>query len=540
MKRRNIVLIGFMGSGKTEVGRKLAQVLGMEFVDTDALIEQQTQMSISDIFRKHGESYFRKLEMNIVDKVAKEEGLVISTGGGVPTFEENLKALRSNGLLFYLRTSPIAVWKRIKDATDRPLLDVSDRFTRIVELLESREPFYRRADIIVHTDKLTPDEVASQIAAWVAAIPQGARAVPVCLEERTYHIIIGNELYESIPKLLTAANLKEPFVLLTDEIVSSLHARLYAEAFRAYDKDLHFITVPPGEMTKSLDYAIHLYDKLVELNMPRDGTLIALGGGVVTDLGGFVAATYMRGIALVNAPTTLLGQIDAAIGGKVGVDHRRAKNLIGCFYQPKLVIADISTLKTLPERAYREGFAEAIKYGVIGDEELFDFLERRSDALLARDQEALMHVIRRCCEIKARIVELDEEERTDKRALLNYGHTFGHAIEVVTGYQQVLHGEAVAIGMVAAAHLSCMLGICSNDMVERQTEVLRKYKLPTSLAEIGVTGISARQLYNAMALDKKRRGKTLRFILPKRIGEAFVTDKPIEEQLLVEVINTII
>jgi 3-dehydroquinate synthase len=497
-------------------------------------------MSISDIFRKHGESYFRKLEMNIVAEVAKEEGLVISTGGGVPTFEENLKALRSNGLLFYLRTSPIAVWKRIKDATDRPLLDVSDRFTRIVELLESREPFYRRADIIVHTDKMTPDEVASQIAAWASAIPQGACAVPVCLNERTYHIVIGNEFYDSIPKLLTAAGLKEPFVLLTDEIVFPLHAQSYARAFEAHDKSLHIITVPPGEMTKSLDYALRLYDKLVEFDVPRDGTLIALGGGVVTDLGGFVAATYMRGIALVNAPTTLLGQIDAAIGGKVGVDHPRAKNLIGCFYQPRLVIADISTLRTLPERAYREGFAEAIKYGVIADEGLFDFLERNSDALLSRDQGALMHIIRRCCEIKARIVELDEEERSDKRALLNYGHTFGHAIEVVTGYRQVLHGEAVAVGMVAAAHLSCMLGICSSETVERQTEVLRRYGLPTSLTEVGVTGISAWQVYNAMALDKKRRGKTLRFILPKRIGEAFVTDKPIDEQLLIEVINAVL
>ncbi|MCX7776793.1 MAG: 3-dehydroquinate synthase [Armatimonadetes bacterium] len=450
MHSRNIALIGFMGSGKSEVGKKIAQMLGMKFVDTDAIIEQRTKMSISEIFRTHGEAWFREIEKEVVKEVASKSGLVISTGGGVPTFEENMQALRSNGLLFYLRASPITLWRRIKDAQDRPLLDVSDRFSRMLELLERREMFYRRADFVIQTDELSVSEVASQIVAWADALPENARSVPVCLDGRTYHIIVGKALCEHMPNMLSAAKLKEPFVLLTDECVAQAQLHRPVSAFEAKGICLHAVLLPTGETTKSFEFAMHIYERLIEFGMTRDGTLIAFGGGVITDLGGFVAATYMRGISLVNAPTTLLGQVDAAVGGKVAVDHPKAKNLIGCFYQPKLVIADIETIRTLPERVYREGLAEVIKYGVIADANLFESIEQNTDAIMKRDLQVLCDIVVRCCEIKARIVERDEHERSGERSLLNYGHTFGHAIEAATGYSKLLHGEAVAIGMIAA------------------------------------------------------------------------------------------
>jgi len=542
MKRhnRNVVLIGFMGSGKSDIGKRLAHMLGMEFADTDAIIEQRAGMSISEIFRTHGEAWFRELEKEVVREVASKSGLVISTGGGVPTFEENIRALRSNGLLFYLRASPITIWKRIKDAQDRPLLDVSDRFSRILELLERREAFYRRADFVIQTDELSPEEVASQITAWVDSLPDDARSVPVCLDGRTYHILIGKGLCECMPNILNAAGLKEPFVLLTDECVARAQLHRPQRAFEVRGIPLSTVSLPSGEATKSFESAMRLYDALIEFGMTRDGTLIAFGGGVITDLGGFVAATYMRGISLVNAPTTLLGQVDAAIGGKVAVDHPRAKNLIGCFYQPKLVIADVETIHTLPERAYREGLAEVIKYGVIADASLFDTIKRNIDALNERDLPTLSEIVARCCEIKARIVERDEHERRGERSLLNYGHTFGHAIEAATGYSKLLHGEAVAIGMIAASRMACILGVCSQDVLDEQLELLKKAGLPTSLSEAGVTDISPERIYEAMALDKKRRGRMLRFILPTEIGSAFMTSEPIPDEVVMEAIASVL
>lgn len=537
---RNVILIGFMGSGKSEVGKRLAHMLGMEFVDTDALIEQQTKMSISEIFRRHGEAWFREIEKKVVSEVASRRGLVISTGGGVPMFEENMQALRHNGLLFYLRASPITIWKRIKDVQDRPLLDVSDRFSRILELLERREPFYRRADFIIQTDELNPDEVASQIAAWVNSLPKGTRSVPVCLDARTYHIIVGKGLCERMPSILKAANLKEPFVLLTDECVAQVQLHRPQKAFELQGIRLPVVSLPAGEITKSLEFATRLYEALIEFEMTRDGTLIAFGGGVITDLGGFVAATYMRGISLVNAPTTLLGQVDAAIGGKVAVDHPKAKNLIGCFYQPRLVIADIETMRTLPEKAYREGLAEVIKYGVIADASLFNAVKRNINALNERDLQVLSEIVRRCCEIKARIVERDEHERSGERSLLNYGHTFGHAIEAATGYSKLLHGEAIAIGMIAASRMAHKLGVCAQDVVDEQLELLKRVGLPTSLSEAGITNITPEQIYEAMALDKKRRGKMLRFILPREIGSAFMTSEPIPDEVVMEAIASVL
>lgn len=540
MLSRNVVLIGFMGSGKSEVGQRLTQMLGAKFVDTDAIIEERVGMSISEIFRTYGEAWFREVEKGVVKEVAEKSSLVISTGGGVPTFEENIKALRSSGLLFYLRASPITIWRRIRDAQDRPLLDVEDRFSRILELLECREPFYRRADFIVHTDDLSPDEVAQKIAAWSKALPECARSVPICLNGRTYHVIVGNELCERMPELLKAADLKEPFVVLTDECVAQAQAHRLTKAFKGHSVNLSTVVVPAGEGTKSAEFAMYLYDRLIEFGMTRDGTLLAFGGGVITDLGGFVAATYMRGISFVNVPTTLLGQVDAAIGGKVAIDHPRAKNLIGCFYQPRLVIADLGTLLTLPERAYREGLAEVVKYGAIADKALFEFIEQNTTSLMGRDVETLAHVVLRCCEIKARIVEQDEQEKKGVRSLLNYGHTFGHAIESATGYQKLLHGEAVAIGMVAASRMAYNLGICSHEVVERQQELLRRLSLPTNLPEAGVEDMSVERIYDAMALDKKKSGKMLRFVLLTEIGSAFLTSEPIPHEIVIEAISSVL
>ena len=534
--KRNIVLIGFMGSGKTEVGRRLAQLLNCPLVDTDEIIERRAGMRISEIFEKHGEATFRAMEREVIREVASDGGKIISTGGGVPTFDENVEALRKTGWLVYLRASPITLWYRVRTMTDRPLLEVEDRFTRIVELLNHREPFYRQADIIIHTDELSPDEVSAQIAKWVNALPDEGRIVPVCLNGRTYHIIIGTGLLNRTPMLLEIMNMHPPLALVTDECVAKFYADVVVHACERYGWQLSPIVIPTGESSKTLNWAGQLYDKLAMMPMTRDGALIALGGGVVGDLAGFVAATYMRGIGLANLPTTLLAQVDAAIGGKVAVDHPKGKNLIGCFYQPQLVVNDVSTLRTLPERVYQEGLAEVVKYGVIADANLFEHLENNVDAILNRDPEALIHIIAHCCRIKARVVEEDERELTGKRAILNYGHTFGHALEAVTNYQRFLHGEAVAIGMMAAAHLSVRIGWCSEEVLHRQRRLLQLLGLPTRVQD---AKLSAQAIYDAMALDKKRRGKLLRFVLPERIGGVRLTEEPIPEQLVMESINFI-
>jgi 3-dehydroquinate synthase len=306
------------------------------------------------------------------------------------------------------------------------------------------------------------------------------------------------------------------------EIARGVVAALDVVAFRA-----QIAVVPSGETQKSLAGASSLYDRLAGMEADRQTLVVAVGGGVVGDLAGFVASTYARGLPLLMVPTTLLAMVDSSVGGKVGINHPRGKNLIGAFHQPVGVWIDIATLATLPDRAFRSGLAEVVKYGVALDADLFAYLEQHADAILRRESTVIRHIVARSCELKARIVEQDEREETGTRAVLNYGHTFAHAFESVSGYTGWLHGEAVSAGMACAARLAERRGLIPAGLTLGQRLLLTRFGLPTVPERWPIPDLIA-----AMRRDKKTLGGRLRFILPRRLGEAALFDDVSEAEVI--------
>lgn len=309
---------------------------------------------------------------------------------------------------------------------------------------------------------------------------------------------------------------KPKALIVTDTHVFGSHAATVSQSLTADGWECEIETLQAGETSKSFEVVSKVHDRLIDLNADRRTIIIAVGGGVVGDTAGFVAATFMRGVPLIQVPTTLLSAVDSSVGGKTGVNHPKAKNMIGAFYQPIGVYIDTATLKTLPEREYRAGLAEVVKYGVILDSKFFAFLESHVQAINGRDGVALRHVIAQSCRLKARVVEQDEFELTGIRASLNYGHTFGHAFEALAGYGELLHGEAVAIGMVHASRLAERLGLIDSSITHQQIALLKALHLPTELPK-GLSFETA-DVLGRMRLDKKTVSGKLRFILPTKIG----------------------
>ncbi len=334
------------------------------------------------------------------------------------------------------------------------------------------------------------------------------------LGPRSYPIRIGSGIAGGIGAFAReVAPSSELALIVTDENVDP-HAPPLAESLKAAGFRTSTVILQPGEETKSLAWANELYDELAEQNADRRTLVVALGGGVIGDLAGFAAATYNRGLPLFMVPTTLLAMVDSSVGGKVGINHERGKNLIGAFHQPTGVAIDLDYLKTLPEREFRSGLAEVVKYGVILDSEFFGYLERSTAAILARDPEALETIVARSCTLKAHVVQQDEREETGVRAKLNYGHTFAHAFEIAAGYGTWLHGEAVSAGMVCAARLAQNLGRVPAEFNERQTKLLEAFGLPIRpLPEWDADG-----MIDAMRRDKKSLAGRLRFVLPTAMG----------------------
>ena len=343
--------------------------------------------------------------------------------------------------------------------------------------------------------------------------------VRVELGERSYDIVIGRGLLSQTAEYLRPLKLGKRGVIVTD---TNVEARYAGALCKALDKDgitAEVLTVPPGEASKSLRQANRLFEKLPSVGLDRHSFLVALGGGVVGDVAGYVAACYLRGIALVQIPTSLLAQVDSSVGGKVGVNLPQGKNLVGAFYQPRLVLADTDTLQTLPARELRSGFAEVIKHGAIRDAKFFAWLEREYHQALALDTAAVTHVVRRCCEIKAEVVSADERE-SGLRAILNFGHTLGHAMEALSEYVGLLHGEAIAMGMCCGARLSVKRAGLSEADAERLQDLIAASGLPTKLGKT----FELRELLAAARLDKKARNGKLRFALLKRLGDAIISD----------------
>jgi 3-dehydroquinate synthase len=342
------------------------------------------------------------------------------------------------------------------------------------------------------------------------------QTLQVDLGPASYPITIGSGLLTD-RDLLDAQIPGRDLLIVTNTTVAKLYLAKLAGSFS--QRHIAECILPDGEQHKTLQTAGWVLDALVASKMNRDATVLALGGGVVGDIAGFAASCYQRGIGYVQMPTTLLAQVDSSVGGKTGVNHSGGKNLIGAFYQPQAVIADTDALKTLPDRELKSGLAEVIKHGVVWDPMLFAWLEKAMPQLLARDTEALTYAIGRSCEIKATVVARDEREH-NLRAILNFGHTFGHAIEAATSYEKYLHGEAVALGMIIAADLSCRLGMIDAAIKERLRDILARAGLPIEAPRIG-----AARAYELMQMDKKVLGGTIRLVLLEKLGRAIVSDQ---------------
>jgi 3-dehydroquinate synthase len=347
--------------------------------------------------------------------------------------------------------------------------------------------------------------------------------IPVQLGARSYPILVGAGALASVGSELTRRNVGRKVVVVSDSVIAALHGEPVLKGLREAGFDTLPVSVPEGEDAKRLETASQLWDRLLDAGCDRTSTVVALGGGAVGDLAGFVAATYMRGMNFVQVPTTLLAQVDASIGGKTAIDHPRGKNLIGAFHQPRIVVVDPVTLTTLPDREFRSGLAEVIKHGIVLDAGYFEALEADVPSLLARDLPTLERVVAGSCRLKAQVVERDERE-AELRWVLNYGHTIGHALEAVTGFRRWAHGEAVSLGIAAESRLAERLGIASAETAERQLHLLRAVGLPVKELDIEPAAVT-----DALTRDKKSRDGRVSFVFAPAIGSfRIVTDVPPE------------
>ena len=532
-----------MGAGKTTIGRILARKLGKRFIDSDHEIEARTGASIPLIFELEGEASFRKREAEVIRDLTAQDGLVLATGGGAILDPENRAFLATRGAVIYLRASVGSILARTAHDKNRPLLQTANPRKKLEELTAIREPLYREiADLVIDTGRPNVQSMVQTILAQLAALENSrARAarspdtepsmteqtkqiLNVDLGDRSYPITIGAGLLADA-SLLARHIAGNKVAIVTNTTVAPLYLEQVAAPLREAGHDVLPIVLPDGEEYKTWASLMQVFDALLANKCDRKTTLVALGGGVIGDLTGYAAASYMRGVPFVQIPTTLLSQVDSSVGGKTGINHPLGKNMIGAFYQPRAVLADTASLDTLPARELSAGLAEVIKHGAIIDAAFFDWIEANIELLMARDQAALAYAIARSCEIKAEVVRQDEREG-GLRAILNFGHTFGHAIEAGLGYGEWLHGEAVGCGMVMAADLSQRLGFIDAAAAARVKALVLAAGLPVSAPDLG----TARWL-ELMEVDKKNEGGAIKFILVKPLGSPQITTVP-QEHLL--------
>lgn len=519
----NLVLTGFMGTGKTAVGRAVAARLGRPFVDMDEQIVQRAGMSIPEIFARQGERAFRALEAELVRELAGRRGLVIATGGGALVDPTNRETFCRTGLVICLTASVEAILARVGEGRGRPLLQAgegaADTRARITALLAQRAAAYAEIPYAVDTTDRSLSQVVDEVLRLAATGRSGLLRLPVKAPGGAdYTIWLGSGLLTALPDLLAAIGLNGQVAVVSDTCVAPHWLAPLQTAFAAAGRPAATIVVPAGEAHKNLTTVNRIYEGLVQAGLDRHGVVVAVGGGVVGDMAGFAAATFLRGVAFVQVPTTLLAMVDASVGGKVGVDLPQGKNLVGAFKQPALVVVDPDVLRTLPADEFRHGLAEVVKHGLIGDPDLFAQLEGAGPA-------SLESLLARALRVKIAVVQRDPYEQGE-RAHLNLGHTFAHAFEQVSGYT-LPHGQAVAVGLVAAAELAAARGLCEPDLPRRVRGLLTRLGLPTSLP-----GPAPEAVLAAMATDKKRRAGRLRFVLPQALGRVAVYDDVTEAEVL--------
>ncbi|MFP4320938.1 MAG: 3-dehydroquinate synthase [Anaerolineales bacterium] len=500
----NLIITGFMGVGKTTVGQHIAAQLGRPFVDTDDIISERLGKNVPDIFAAYGEPFFRALEASIAREFATPQGLVIATGGGTLTNYENMRAISGPGNVIFCLNAPLDdIFARLeKDTRRRPMIDQQgDPRAAAQALLAQRQPLYARIRRHIDTGGRRVEDIAAEIIEiYNAEVARNAIRLPVHTPTNYYHIYIENGIMGQMPELLAAHALDGRRTLVVTNLTL---APLYGEQMAAALPHAQLITIPDGEQYKSIPIAEQLYKDFAAAGLDRNGVVIALGGGVVGDTVGYAAATYMRGVDVVQVPTSLLAMVDSSVGGKVAVDMPEGKNLVGAFKQPELVVVDPDVLGTLPPAEVRAGLAEAIKHGLLADPGLLDEIE----GIAVGDA----GLLRRAVQVKVDVVERDPYE-SGERAHLNLGHTFAHAIERLSNFQW-RHGEAVGVGLVAAARLSMHLGRLAEDQAEYIEKIVEKVGLPTR-----INGFDPGHMWEAMQLDKKWRDGESHFVLLDGIG----------------------
>ncbi|HEY3290963.1 MAG TPA: 3-dehydroquinate synthase [Anaerolineae bacterium] len=517
-----LILAGFMGAGKSTIGQLCARQLGYEFVDADDVIVARAGASIPAIFEQKGEAYFRGLEAALVQELSQRRDTVIATGGGMIVDRTNRHALLKAGICVCLTASPEALLARV-DADTRPVLRGGDPRDRIMQLLIDRAPAYRELHYTVDTTSASVDDTASRVLALYRA---ELTRIPVRMAGASYDIVFGEGVIDQLGFALAGRGWNAPFAIVSDDIVGPLHAMRVQAALRCANINAFVHYMPAGESHKTLQSVEGIYRALSEHGVERDSAVIAVGGGVVGDVAGFAAATYLRGVPFVQVPTSLLAMADSSIGGKTGVDTDFGKNLVGAFKQPDLVVMETQFLQTVPLNEMRSGYAEIVKAALISGGEAYDRV-RTGVSLIAHPagkvDAKLVATLLDAIELKRSVVEEDPYEK-GRRALLNLGHTFGHGIEVWSRFT-IKHGEAVALGMVCAVRLSLALGLCAAALVEDVMGLLDEAGLPTSLPDIDVDAV-----WQLMQSDKKKRGGYLRFIALRSPGDVLIVDGVTQEQ----------
>ena len=498
----NIYLYGPSGSGKSTVGRLLAEDLNWQFVDLDAEIESQSGQLISEIFATMGEMHFRLLEQNCLKVFAAAERCVIALGGGALVDSQNQALLRKGDPVVLLSADIDTLLERLhQDDNQRPLLAGSLKLS-LGKMMEQRREHYDRYSLRIATNELTPKE-----AAWEAQLLTGIYRIGGMGKE--YSVQVWPDGLVDAASQLEALEATGPIVIASDTRVGSIYGNLLNKRFMKAGYQTSLVMIQEGEEHKNIDTVGKLWHAFLEAGLDRNSTVVALGGGVVGDLVGFAAASFLRGIKWINFPTSVLAMVDASLGGKTGANLMQGKNLIGAFHAPAYVMADTSVLATLSERHRRNGLAEIIKHGVIADPALFSMCAKGWQSV-DQNWEA---VIKRTIGVKVKVIQEDPFE-AGVRQSLNLGHTVGHGIEKASGYQ-LLHGEAIAIGMVIEAQMAESLKLAEVGLADEISRVLRGVGLPVRIPP----EIDRRKVVHFMQYDKKKAKGKVKFALPTTIGD---------------------
>jgi len=562
---RTIYLVGFSGSGKSTIARLTAELLKCPAYDLDDIIVERSGMSIPAIFQKEGEAGFRVRESEALRSLSSAGNCVIATGGGTVVSSENRHFMASKGWIMFLEGQPQTLLSRVQQhlkqsgtTAIRPLLDAVYPLEQIRALKHSRQSAYALADWTIHTDRLTPQQVAQEVIRAAGLLessgdppvseqtlgmplrnslnPDAPRPIVVGAGPWPYYVVVGWNHLDSIgEELRRVLPLARRAAILTEAKTWNRLGERVTSSLSAVGLQVHHRELPADQGHKTLEQASAIHDWFIGIRLRRDDVILVIGGAAIDDVGGFSASTYMRGLPLVKIPTSLEGMVDSSVGGKTALNHAQARNLIGTFFHPRLVWSDVSLLGFEAADELRAAWAEVVKYAMLEGSllrdrvmgvTLFEELESNSSALIRLDKQAMLNLVARCVALKAQVVSGDERDLGQYRMLLNYGHTIAHALETATNYS-ILHGDAVAIGMSIEAGIAVRRGLADPSVERRQNELLTRFGLPDSLPEVSLDSLL--QLIHS---DKKVFGDAPRWILPVAVGRAVVSTAVSEDDLI--------